>query len=446
MKTRPAVSFTLLSVCAVFTMFSSKQRSLFFIETAKKALSCTPVEDPTSIEINPAAGDTIYLLLPHFSGANIFHALWGYVAVFRDAMYNGIFPYCRNLVKNLDGAKSLNLHVVLPKKNTWIAFMIGGFPTENLPINISTHLVSNFSVFKESHNTTNENCYSLGNKWNSFVGTHGSWKVNKPGQTALQMHDWAESIREKYIENVSAAVNADPLLLEEDPCKRKRPLALFVKRSCTSSPRQPIDMQTGFPAFPLLIPKVEQLGYDTKLIEVCSDIMQQFAYFSSANVVISVHGAQLTNVIFMKPCGDFYNQNTTKSSQHEESAFHPALVEISFRYAWCKRYKGMVNTTRAAMLEHWRKNCTNTTRYYHKADYFRLATGMDVRYTEVINDSLQGAADRDYANPIRGVSGVVVNSSLILQELHHLLSDNDYDFKKHPTYNGQEGVFPYVIG
>ena len=141
----------------------------------------------------------------------------------------------------------------------------------------------------------------------------------------------------------------------------------------------------------------QTLVFDTKLINVCGDVMQQLTYFSSANVVISVHGAQLTNVIFMKPCGDFYNQNTTKSSQHEESAFHPALVEISFRYAWCKRYKGMVNTTRAAMLEHWRKNCTGgyipsfhrrDARYYNKADFFRLATGMGVRYTEVINDSL----------------------------------------------------------
>lgn len=236
------------------------------------------------------------------------------------------------------------------------------------------------------------------------------------------MYTWTENMRQLYLPEQ-----------EEDVCQRQRPLVLFVERGCTICSRTAIDMETGVSAFSLLGKQAMELGYDTEQILVCDNTLQQFQQFSRASVVVSVHGAQITNVIFLKPC----------------KVFKPALVEISFRYAWCDyprevRDYNIGNRSHADLIEKWEDDCPDQNRFYYKADFFRLATGMGVRYTEVIQDSLIGLPD-GAANPIC-VKNVVVNTSTILLELQYLMEDNDYDYKKHPSHNGQEGVFLYSIG
>jgi hypothetical protein len=145
---------------------------------------------------------------------------------------------------------------------------------------------------------------------------------------------------------------------------------------------------------------------------------------------VSSHGAQLTNLIFVPPC--------------DHTGFAPALVEVSLRTGWCNEGPPgepvIVNGSKAALLERW-KNCPEKRRYYHKADFFQLAVGMGIRYTEVIQE---GVINYTNSNPIN-VKGILVDSQLIVQELRRLKENNNYDVRQHPSYNGWEGVEPYQI-
>ena len=67
-----------------------------------------------------------------------------------------------------------------------------------------------------------------------------------------------------------------------------------------------------------------------------------------------------------------------------------------------------------------------------------------MRYTEVIPDSLVDMVPGD-VNPI-SVKGIVVNSTLILDELRNLLQDNDYDYRRNvDSYAAMPGVAPFAL-
>ena len=119
------------------------------------------------------------------------------------------------------------------------------------------------------------------------------------------------------------------------------------------------------------------------------------------------------------------------------------IMQILFLFSDFRTPPNAINGSRAAMLERWHQ-CPPEHRPYHKGDFFRLATGMGVRYREVLQHSLVDLAlnnDNHLA-----VKGVVVNSSHILEELN-LLRQNPQDKSQHYTsHNGKEGVHPYRIG
>ena len=452
--------------------------------TTTTTTSCRHVRNARHVSFDPhKAGDTLYILLSQPDTCNIFHTLWSYVAVFRDAMIFGVLPYAQarynhhqqhnnNNVwrhhQNWNG--TLHVVVVLPTCHAWLEMMVRAFPTHNLPVVIRTKRTDQWDDYLQLGaypDMSLHNCITLKYKWASFLGGQSYFEENVPRSATEQMHQWADYMRSYYYHhhnnprNITVDINdhghlpnginndmlkesnddtSDQMSINVDVCQRQRPLALFVERSCTDAPRTAIDLATGAPAFPLLLPLTQKLGYDAELLSVCNDTLQQFTSFSRANVVVSVHGAQLSNIIFMKPCHQYRNNNN-------KMGFHPALVEISFRFAWCDpKPPHTANGSHAALLDQWRKcrRVHHGNTHYHKADFFRLATGMGIRYTEVIHDSLVGRVP-DNSNPIT-VQGVVVNSSLILQELHRLLQDNAYDYKQHPSYNGMEGVAPYRIG
>ena len=450
-------------------------------EPRDQRFGCRHVDDVRTIRFQEhTAGDTLHILLTQPDGHNIFHTLWSYVPVFRDAMNYGVLPYAKSLVqKHID--KVVTIHVALPSRHAWFEMMVKGFPTGSDKIVIHTTLMAEYdgenddhtahdeavlTTLRQTHGMTADNCVTFKQKWSTFVGTHGIWHPNTPGYTAKQMYHWANNMRSIYvgshihkneheqenqIENTSdAASHHQQREVQEehdngDACRRERPLALFVERTCTGAPRTPMDLDTGEPAFPLIMPLAEQLGYDTELLTLCNETLPQFTTFSRANVVVSVHGAQMTNIIFMKPCHQEQQEDNDRGGGSSTTiGFHPALLEISFRFAWCDpKELSTTDGSRAAMLDRW-KRCPQEGRVYHKADFFRLATAMDVRYVEIIQDSLVDLIEGN-SNPI-SVKGVTVNSSLILQELHRLKHDNQYDYKRQSDYNGMEGVTTYEYG
>jgi len=426
-------------------------------------IGCQFIRDVQQIKFDSDAGGILHLLLAHPDSANIFHVLWGYVPLFRDAMLYGVLKHFQIL--NNIGIKNLTLQVALPEKFLWLEMMVKGFPTDDIPVTIYTTQVTSFRAYMDQYKTSSKNCFTFKWRWASFLGMHDSWEANVPGFSAQQMQRWTENLRKVHLihqnrtqSKIGAAQRHAAKEIEEikDSCYQERPLALLVERGCSKSPRQLIDLETGHPALVHMLPKVQALGYDAEFISICNSTHQQLTHFSRANVVVSVHGAQLTNIIFMKPCHLKqypFDGNDVLEPTQSKSGFHPAMIEVSFRFTWCApRDQKETNGSRAVLLQRWRKCSQKNEKhgaptgnpFYHKADFFRLATGMDVRYVEVLHDAVViGPSTR--SNPI-GVKAVIVNSSLILKELQRVKDDNGYDYRKHPTYNGKEGVYPYRIG
>lgn len=403
------------------------------------------------IHFSKDAGDTVYLLIyepEEGPDCNIFHVLWGYVAPVRDAINYGVLEYARQR------RTPLNVKVVLPECHQWLQLMVQAFPTQGLPVKIQTERTEDFPKYMITQNTTGANCFTVVRKWESLAGGHDYWLANKPGYAARQMRQWTDSMREYYLGSGSTTTGTaiTPCPKTRSTPSPSRPRVLFVERSCTRGTRTAIDLETGQPAFPLLVPHAEAMGYDTELLYTCNNnTLQQFESFSRANVVVSVHGAQITNLVFLQHRPHYRCQDDQTDHQHKRIPVGPTLIEVSFRFAWCDpRPLPVTNGSRAVLLEQWQHECVGrgpplrgSRRFYHKADFFRLATAMGIQYREVMQHSLQGLLPES-ENPI-SVKGVVVNSSHILRELEELLLKNHQPAWK-SAYNGEEGVHPYRIG
>jgi len=411
-------------------------------------------------------GVHVHLLMLHPDNCNIFHLLWGYVGRYRDAMRYGVFPLSRQILtqnqksisttsssSSRSAPRTLHVHIGLKTCMAWLELLVQHFPIpEDLPLQIHAHRIRNKDdgqdyakqVYAQVHQTNRQNCYDFTYQMNSLLGLHFSFE--DAHQSATFMHPWAENVLTNTNHKNNSTVDA---------CTRQKPLAVFVDRACTLNTRTVMDLETGQPAFPhIVIPQVQAMGYDTELLALCGkeeedSLLDQAAAFHRANVIVSSHGAQLTNLIYMKACD---NHDTSPPNNISPYYFRPALIEIGFRFAYYQRrdphHPLSNNGTHEAMLKQWQRRryyYYDPRRYYEKADYFRLATGWGIRYTEVINHGLVGF-ENGTTNPIK-VQGIVVNSTLIVQELRRLLEDPIYyDYKKHPTYNGMEGVHPYHVG
>ncbi|CAB9499181.1 expressed unknown protein [Seminavis robusta] len=405
----------------------------------------------------------IYVVLEPLKECNIFHALWSYVTPFYNLM--------TTLQKK--NTVAIQVHVLLEECHAWLEQLLLAFPVgPYYTISIQTTRTNDWQAFfaqqrqknTERHHlndpeyyyysdtewfqegqdtfpTDRSNCFLLESKWMSFgEGVHHE-RWNQPSSNHGQyLQPWlVDSMRNRYL----------PVARK----RKRRPLALLVERSCTSFARQLVDMTTGMPLFSdsVFLQNVRNLGYDTQVLTVCgrNDTLQQYQDFAQADVVVSVHGAQLANLIFLPTTTSNDGNNNTIPSFF----FPPALVEISFRFAWCRPTRRNTtsavehNGTHEALLQQWRQpHCTNhESRYYPKADYFAIATAMGIRYTEVLHHAVipyPRATRKEQQNPIQ-VAGVIVDSTLILQELKRLHEDPTYE---HATYNGKEGVHRYKIG
>ncbi|CAB9528550.1 expressed unknown protein [Seminavis robusta] len=477
---------------------------------------CRHYSDVRNIQFDLSndSNNTIYLLLNQADGCNIFHVLWGYVAIVRDAMQYGVLPFAREYASHRHPKHLQNLvvRILLPSCHTWLEMMIRAFPlalvephhnhthpTGRLPV--ITIETERSDIYKKGSDgnlpfpVTPENCATFKFQWGSFLGSSTVWLQNEPNtSTARQMYQWTAHMRDYYglvdshndnnpqrtslfamfksvwsnsllryyyrSKNNDDGDIEEPSDLSEPPEQQQnKPLVLVVERdaSCPNghpAPRTAIDLETGRPAFPLLMEQMQQKDlYDVQLLQVGCDatsgskqeqherVIEQFRAFSNASVVVSVHGAQMTNSIFMKPPQNLAlpepercpHSNHLCSAPVEATVFRPALVEISFRYGWCDDPKIpliKVNATEK-ILQRWQQ-CSKSKRRYHKADFFRLATGMNIRYVEITALGYQyNRQDGPITveNPIE-VQAVVVNSSHILEQLVELYQDQEYDYRK----------------
>ena len=125
----------------------------------------------------------------------------------------------------------------------------------------------------------------------------------------------------------------------------------------------------------------------------------QVRAFSSADCIVGVHGAALTNVVFARPGA--------------------TLIEVSFRKHW--HCDPVCPAHRSGALAFVEPCGTNVARPYHKADYRNLAIAKGLVYVEV--DALDAGS---YAsdNPI-SLDSVYVDGDRVIRAIESPISVNE---------------------
>ena len=319
--------------------------------------------------------------------------------------------------------------------------------TSPLYINPNTMLINDYMLKEMMDIYSIPNCIKIDSRLYSLLEyKYSDWNINN--QPYYQwINEWTNNF--KKIHNISSPKK----------CENNKWNLGLIQRS--KGNRFLLDSENGNDLFNELIKnkelnsffKIERVSFESDKL----DIIDQAKFMNSHDIIIGVHGASLTNIIFM-------NQKYKKCNGIE---IKPGLIEIAFRFGWCSDYDLLspqdktdkydifdYNLTNKQLLERWRK-CHN--KYYKKAEFFALMYAntkhemysienitTKSRYLEV--NAVRYGDEMSY-NFIKKKE-IYVNTSFLIGEIFNLYKDKNYDFRtqleryQHTIYAKEGMVFP----
>jgi len=368
-----------------------------------------------SAESTDIDGHLTLLVASNQDGSNIYHQLWLKLKELPVLLETSVYP-----LFEFENVKRISVIVGIPHDQNWIERIFQAFPViynidikfEHVNSSLPPH--DRWDSFFSRHHSNDGNC--------AFIQQHsylnllpvelGSWNSNDY-QVYAPLQSWMARFRTELLhknDNVT--------------CARKKRMVLFVQRN--SSGRALYDSNTRKPL--LLAYSVNNLGFDFKQLDIeGTGIEEQAQAFADASIVISVHGAQLSNLIFMTPCAKFL----------------PAVIEVSLRYGYCGYREPGNYESNEKLVESQSNKCSSTGRRYIKSEFFGLVktTGY-TRYLEVVNNGIVNQLLD--GNPIK-VDAVLVDSKVILDQLGKLRDIQGYDYRSQPIKGEISGIEKYEI-
>jgi len=467
-----SLGLILMHNCQVFTgglgSFWSSDPAGFPSDLLFAIDRCSWVEGPSSIEYVPmrveknmSSSSSLFFVITS-NEKNIFHQFWFYTNAVRHAIEGKVVPLLEQAAHQQGDHRSqgnhkntsrhvVELHIWVSRDMHWLALILRAYPVGSSRLRLSvTEFTPEASVpgdetatshttlsalFKAHPLATPQTCAMMTkhDDASKFFKTHESYQLKDYSVDQFFRDRWVPSIR-----------NSLKLPRLEDICSRKTPKVLYLERQ---NSRVLIDKATRRRASEVLGQRVRLLGYSFSNVTFDGlSPLEQARLVSDANVLIGAHGAGLTNSLFLPDCSSPRRpSNSTRATETTQVFFPSAIIEVSFRFGWCKTIPGSKIPVydRKTLLETWH-NCPDTKemeRYYNKADYFALSSTLGyVRFVEVINferGRYSGPGPPYYQNPIL-TDVLVVESDLIVEELRNLKKDHNYDIFSHPQFDGVE--------